>query len=154
MADGDFYTQGSYKKPATVYGKLTLHSACPADGALTYSGVAVANKPDSKAANLFGWPSVLRAATWAAGHSEAFRLDLLVIAAEHTKEADKRREFERGYACAVAMMLRHNGPESCLSCAGLLDAARIEQLGLDDFDLEVLRPFVQSHQACVEVPRV
>lgn len=52
----------------------------------------------------------------------------------------EHRAFERGYACAVAMMLRGLSERECLGVINL-DAEDIEQLGLDDYDLEPLRAF-------------
>lgn len=54
-----------------------------------------------------------------------------------------RNSFERGFSVAVSMMLRGNDAKECLRAAGLMDRAHIDALGLDGFDLEPLRRFLE-----------
>lgn len=57
------------------------------------------------------------------------------------------KDFERGYACAVATKIRMDGGNTAekelLECMGWTSVAKLKKAGIDEFDLEVLIPFIE-----------
>lgn len=60
----------------------------------------------------------------------------------------KDNNFERGYACAVATMIRmdggNTGEKELLGCMGWTTVKKIKEVGIDEYDLEVLIPFIEG----------
>lgn len=65
--------------------------------------------------------------------------------AERAHQVELRREFYRGYACAVATLKRLEGSDSTdvkelLNAVGLTSRQNCVDVGVDDFDVNILFP--------------
>lgn len=61
-----------------------------------------------------------------------------------------KNEFMQGYACAVAVIEKSHGlgtpSKDALKDGGLTSIAKMRELGIDEYDIEILRPLVKEIQ--------
>lgn len=60
----------------------------------------------------------------------------------------KKSEFQQGFACAVSCIVSGYGSSAetkeALRCAGLTSEQKMIEAGVDEYDIEILRPLLNE----------